>query len=129
MQYLDGRLYIVTTDGTLACIDATEEAIHAAQQGTLPQALDIKAAASLPTVEPTVTLEVVESTDGGIVLECFQDGSRLRVRVASSGYDPTWRVQFPKEIREPGARYLVEGVRPSARGGFYRAYGDIRRLR
>ncbi len=37
-------------------------------------------------------------------------------------------VQFPKGIREPGARYLVTEVRESGRGGFYRAYGDIRRL-
>ena len=129
MQYLDGRLYIVTTNGTLACIDATEQAIRDAQQGTLPQPRDVKAAASLRTVEPTVTLETAGADEDGIVVECYQDGTRLRVRVVSSGYDDTWRVQFPKEIREPGARYLVEGVRPSGRGGFYRAYGDIRRLR
>jgi len=129
MQYLDGRLYIVTTNGTLACVDATEQAIRDAQLGSLPQPRDVKAAASLPTVEPTVILETAGAEEDGIVLECYQDGPRLRVRVVSSGYDDTWRVQFPKEVREPGARYLVEGVRPSGRGGFYRAYGDIRRLR
>jgi hypothetical protein len=37
-------------------------------------------------------------------------------------------VQFPKGIRERGSRYVVGGVREAARGGFYRAYGDIRRL-
>jgi outer membrane protein assembly factor BamB len=128
MQFLDDRLYIVTTDGTLACIDATEQAIKDAQGGTIPKPLDVKIAASLPTVEPTVVLETVSSTDGGVVLECFQDGARLRVRVLSSGYETGWNVQFPKEIREPGVRYVVEGLRSSERGGFYRAYGEIRRL-
>jgi outer membrane protein assembly factor BamB len=128
MQFLDDRLYIVTTDGTLACIDASEEAIRAAQEGTVPEPVDVKAAASLAAVEPTIVLETTSQVDGGIVVECFQDGSRLRVRVASPGYDAGWRVQFPKEIRVPGARYLVEGVRASERGGFYRAYGDIKRL-
>ncbi|RAY17149.1 molybdenum metabolism regulator [Actinomadura craniellae] len=128
MQFIDDRLYIVTTDGALACIDAGEQAIRAAQEGTVPEPVDVKAAASLTTVEHTLTLETASADDGGIVVECYQDGSRLRVRVTSPGYDPGWRVQFPKDIRAAGARYLVEGVRVSERGGFYRAYGDIKRL-
>ncbi|WP_236647246.1 MULTISPECIES: hypothetical protein [Micromonospora] len=47
----------------------------------------------------------------------------------STGYRRDWSVQFPKGIREPGARYLVTEVRESGRGGFYRTHGDIRRLR
>ncbi|MBG0832575.1 WGR domain-containing protein [Planomonospora sp. ID67723] len=131
MQYLDDRLYIVTTDGTLACIDATEAAIRAAQEGTVPEPVDVKAAAGLAAVEPAVTVETVSpeaQADGGVVVECFQEGGRLRVRVVSEGYESGWNVQFPKNVREAGVRYLVEGIRPSGRGGFYRAYGDIRRL-
>lgn len=133
MQHLDDRLYIVTTDGTLACIDATEEAIRAAQAGTVPEPVDVKAAAGLAAVEPaaaleTVVLDTVSTVGGGVVVECFREGDRLRVRVVSEGYDPRWNVQFPKGVREAGVRYLVEGVRSSGRGGFYRAYGDIRRL-
>ncbi|RCV48445.1 WGR domain-containing protein [Marinitenerispora sediminis] len=128
MQFLDDRLYIVTTDGTLACIDASEAAIRAAQEGSVPEPLDVKAAASLPVVEPTVALETTADAGDGVVVECYQDSGRLRVRVVTPGYDSTWHVQFPKGIRQPGARYLVEGVRPSGRGGFYRAHGDIKRL-
>nr|BFE73410.1 hypothetical protein GCM10020092_067110 [Actinoplanes digitatis] len=36
MQYRDERLYIVTTDGSLACIDASESAIRSAVGGTVP---------------------------------------------------------------------------------------------
>ncbi|WP_214107453.1 WGR domain-containing protein [Acrocarpospora catenulata] len=127
MQFLDDHLYIVTTDGSLACIDASEPAIAAAREGTVPTRLDIKAAASLPTVEPSLHLETTTVPGDGVILECVPEGSRLRIRVITPGFE-TWHVQFPKEIREPGARYLVEGLRPAARGGFYRAYGEIRRL-
>ncbi|WP_084516499.1 outer membrane protein assembly factor BamB family protein [Microtetraspora niveoalba] len=127
MQFLDDRLYIVTTDGSLACIDASETAIAAARAGTVPEPVDVKAAASLPVVEPSVVLETVSHAGDGVVVECVREGERLRVRVASPGYE-TWNVQFPKDIREAGARYLVEDVRSSGRGGFYRTYGEIRRL-
>lgn len=33
MQYRDERLYLVTTDGSLVCVDASEAAITAAQKG------------------------------------------------------------------------------------------------
>ena len=132
MQYHDERLYIVTTDGHLTCIDASEAAITAAQQGNVPTAVDVKIAASMPAVEPTTAVATLTATarqDGtGVLIECFQDGARLRMRVLEPGYDASWNVQFPREIREPGARYVVEGVRPSERGGFYRAYGEVRRL-
>ncbi|GII62267.1 molybdenum metabolism regulator [Sphaerisporangium krabiense] len=133
MQYLDERLYIVTTNGTLACVDAGEEAIRAAQEGSVPDPVDVKAAAGLAVVEPSVVLDsVAESTlitgEDGVVVECVRDGDRLRVRVVTPGYEPLWNVQFPKNVREAGARYVVQEVRSSERGGFYRAYGDIRRL-
>lgn len=127
MQYADERLYIVTTDGTLACIDASEAAISAAQAGSVPQAVDIKAP-RMEAVVPTATVEIASSSDGGIVLACVEEGGQLRVRVVSPGYHSDWRVQFPKDIREAGARYVVTEIRESVRGGFYRAHGDIRRL-
>ncbi|MGN9837301.1 WGR domain-containing protein [Nonomuraea sp. H19] len=127
MQYFEERLYIVTTDGSLSCIDAGEAAIAAARAGSVPQPLDVKAAASLEVVEPSAVVETVTDAGDGVVVECVREGERLRVRVVSPGYE-SWNVQFPKDIREAGARYLVEGLRSAGRGGFYRAYGDIRRL-
>jgi len=57
-----------------------------------------------------------------------QEGGKLRVHVVSEGYDRTRGVQFPKDIRVPGARYVVTEIHSSATGGFYRARGEIRRL-
>lgn len=127
MQYLDERLYVVTTDGSLACVDASEAAITAAQAGSVPQAVDVKAP-RLEAVSASASVEVTSDASGGAIVECVQEGGRLRMRVVSPGYRQDWRVQFPKQIRQPGARYRVDQVRESARGGFYRAYGDIRRL-
>ncbi len=128
MQYLDEKLYMVTTDGSLVCVDATESAIAAAQSGTVPTPLDIKSAAALPTYAPATTVRTVAAAPaGGIVVECVQRGGRLRVHVVSGGYEPTWNVQFPRAIRVPGARYVVEALSPSS-GGFYRVRGEIQRL-
>ncbi|MEV4611718.1 WGR domain-containing protein [Kitasatospora sp. NPDC049258] len=131
MQYRDERLYIVTTDGSLACIDASEAAVRAAEGGQLPTTTDVRSS-GWERVAPGADLETVSVTEvstlGGIQLECVQESGRTRVRVTSPGFDPSWRVQFPKDIRIPGARYLVSEVHTSERGGFYRARGEIKRL-
>ena len=130
MQYRDERLYIVTTDGSLACIDASASAVHAAEQGQLPKRSDIKAD-GWRRVEATTEVETVSEipagTDG-VVVECVREGGRLRVRVISEGYDHSRGVQFPKDIRVPGARYVVTEIHSSASGSFYRARGEIKRL-
>ncbi|EST38142.1 hypothetical protein N566_09145 [Streptomycetaceae bacterium MP113-05] len=131
MQYRNERLYLVTTDGSLACLDASESAVRDAVGGLLPQTADVKAG-SVERVTPRAAVETVAVSAAGaadgVVVECVQEGARTHVRVVSPGYDPAWRVQFPKEIRVPGARYVVTEVHESGRGGFYRARGDIRRL-
>ncbi|MEV7415044.1 WGR domain-containing protein [Streptomyces sp. NPDC089919] len=130
MQYFDGKLYLVTTDGSLVCVDASEAAIAAAQQGSVPTAVDVKQAAALPTYTPAASVAHVPTVSaapaGGIVVECVQQGGRLRVQVVSGGYEQSWHVQFPRGIREPGARYVVDGLHPAS--GFYRVRGEIHRL-
>jgi predicted DNA-binding WGR domain protein len=127
MQFWKDKLYIVTTDGTLACLDASKAALQAAQAGKVPTAREIKAPSTVPAV-PTTDLETTTDTSQGVLVECVPEGSNLRVRVVSPGYHPDWNVQFPKDIRERGARYVVDEIRESAHGGFYRAYGEIKKL-
>lgn len=128
MQFLGEHLYIVTTDGSFACIDASEAAIKAAQAGTVPQTINIKAPKEVVPSVSSTTLETTSQTSQGVIVECFREGSQLRIRVVSPSYNPNWKVQFPKDIRQEGARYVVQEVRESPRGGFYRAYGDIKKL-
>ncbi|MEU6806092.1 WGR domain-containing protein [Streptomyces neyagawaensis] len=131
MQYHDERLYLVTTDGSLVCVDASETAVSAAQQGTVPVVRDVKLAAALPTYEPATAVAAVttvaQAPAGAVVVECVNEGGRIRVHVVSEGYDRALNVQFPRAIREPGARYVVDSLHTAA-GGFYRVRGDIRRL-
>ncbi|XXF77154.1 WGR domain-containing protein [Myxococcaceae bacterium GXIMD 01537] len=127
MQFFQDRLYLVTTDGVLACIDASEEAIRSARAGQLPKARSIQAPKAVEAV-PANTVETTREAGSGVIVECYAEGSQLRVRVVSPGFHKDWHVQFPKELREAGARYVVAGVHESARGGFYRAHGDIRKL-
>ncbi|MDY7012579.1 MAG: reverse transcriptase domain-containing protein [Cyanobacteriota bacterium] len=68
------------------------------------------------------------STLRGIIVECYKQGSKLKVRTVSPGYDSSWNVQFPRNLRQEGARYFVEELREDARGGFYRASGKIDKI-
>lgn len=126
MQHFDDKLYVVTSDGVFAEIDASEAAIEAAKAGTLPQATTVKAPAVKET--RTTTLEKTRDTTSGVVVECVEEGGKLRVRVVSPGYKKKLHCQFPRDIREAGAKYVVDEVRESADGTFYRALGNIRRL-
>ena len=74
------------------------------------------------------SLEAVSTADGGVLVKCFREGGKLRVRVISEGYNSEFNVQFPREIRQEGVTYVVDEIKPSANGTFYRANGKIRRL-
>ncbi len=123
MQFFQNRLYLVTTDDALACIDASE----AAKAGTVPLA------EALPAPKPVAAaipgeIETTVDVGDGVVVECIEVGNQVRLRVLSSGYERDGVVQFPKELRQERARHVVDEVRESARGGFYRAHGGMRRL-
>ena len=135
MQYHEQRLYIVTTDGSMACIDVSEAAITAARGGQVPVPVDVKAAAATtfaPAAQPTALPLAAAprpgaGTGAGIVVECVDEGGRLRIHVLAQGYHTDWNVQFPRDYRIAGARYLVDEVVASGRG-FYRIRGEIKRL-
>ncbi|NET25389.1 VWA domain-containing protein [Okeania sp. SIO1I7] len=74
------------------------------------------------------SLEAVSTTEGGVLVKCFREGGKLRVRVISEGYNSEFNVQFPRGIRQEGVSYVVDEMKLSANGSFYRATGKIRRL-
>ena len=111
----------------MVCIDASEEAIAQAQEGTFKEAKSIKAPKSVEVLNDQ-ELEITKDMTEGVVVKCTKKGSKLRVHVLSEGYDRSWNVQFPQNLREDGVLYVVEQVKESSTGGFYRAYGDIKRL-
>lgn len=61
---------------------------------------------------------------GRVTVQCVEDNKgKLRVRVVSPGYDHRKNVQFPRELRIPGACYTVE--RLVDRVSHYSALGNI----
>lgn len=125
MQADGERLYVVTTDGVIACIDVSDEAIERAQRGKLPKARHERAS-KVSAAE--TQLETTSDTSKGVILECVKEGSKLRMKVVSAGYHAGWYCQFPRDLREEGARYVVDELREATQGGFYRVLGDIKRL-
>ncbi|MCA9690824.1 MAG: hypothetical protein KC636_14550, partial [Myxococcales bacterium] len=127
MQYFDGKLYFVTGRGFLGCMDLDKDAIADALRGEVPKPKRYTA----PKQQRATTVSAKLSTataDEGVVVECFYEGSTLRVRPVSDGYDASWHVQFPRNLREDGKRFVVEELVAATQGGFYRALGKISEL-
>lgn len=129
MQYFQDRLYIVTNDGALACIDVSEAAIAAAREGKVPDPKLVKAAKDMKIAVVGQALSTAAAGAQGVLVECLQEGGKVRVRALGEGFKRDWNVQFPRDIRTPGSRYLVDGLVESERGGFYRVRGQIRLAR
>jgi predicted DNA-binding WGR domain protein/outer membrane protein assembly factor BamB len=128
MQFHQDRVYIVTTSGILACLDASESAIQSAEAGTIPKAREIAAPKQAAREVATTAVETTSNAGAGVIVECVLEGSKLRVHVATPGYHADWNVQFPRNLREAGARYVVDEVREATQGGFYRTHGNIQKL-
>jgi Ca-activated chloride channel homolog len=78
--------------------------------------------------DEVATMPTTNEVGTGVELQCLREGGKLRIKVLSTGYDPTKNVQFPRAIRAEGARYIVEKLELSSDGGFYRVPGSISRL-
>ena len=131
MHVHDDRLYFVTTKGIAACMDVGTGAVQAAQStGAVPQVQDLQPVDTDAKLAAASLDDLAETDDpaGGVVVECYEAAGKLWVRVASSGYRADWVVQFPRNLRVKGERFVVDEIRAAARGNFYRAYGDIKRI-
>ncbi|MBE8988008.1 vWA domain-containing protein [Nostoc sp. LEGE 12450] len=71
------------------------------------------------------TTDVVKD---GILVQCVKDGSKLRARVVSDGYEPDWNMRFPRSVREEGMLYVVDEVKTAPDGKSYIACGEIKRF-
>ncbi len=73
-------------------------------------------------------LETTDTVGSGVLVQCIQDGKKLRARVVSDGYNPDYNIRFPRNIREEGMLYVVDAVKETTQGGSYIAYGKIKRF-
>jgi hypothetical protein len=58
-----------------------------------------------------------------VLVEIVKEGSKLRAKVISPGYDPNKNCQFPRDIRVEGKKFQVDGIINA--GSFYRIKGNI----
>lgn len=107
--------------------DTRKELRDQSFQGLNRNRLDLNARGTEISQEIT-NLNLVADVGTGIELVCIREGGKLRVKINSTQFDNTINVQFPRAMRAEGAKYVVEGLEPSADGSFYRVHGAIHRL-
>ncbi|MBW4597333.1 MAG: VWA domain-containing protein [Brasilonema angustatum HA4187-MV1] len=73
-------------------------------------------------------LPTTDTTKDGILVQCVKDGSKLRARVVSDGYEPDWNMRFPRSVREEGMLYVVDEIKTAPDGKSYIACGEIKRF-
>ncbi|MBN3960125.1 VWA domain-containing protein [Nostoc sp. NMS8] len=73
-------------------------------------------------------LPTTDSVEDSILVQCVKDGSKLRARVVSDGYEPDWNMRFPRSVREEGMLYVVDEVKTAPDGKSYIACGEIKRF-
>ncbi|MEH2126802.1 vWA domain-containing protein [Nostoc sp.] len=73
-------------------------------------------------------LPTTDSVGDSILVQCVKDGSKLRARVVSDGYEPDWNMRFPRSVREEGMLYVVDEVKTAPDGKSYIACGEIKRF-
>ncbi|MCP3137820.1 vWA domain-containing protein [Pyxidicoccus xibeiensis] len=121
----DGTFYRVV--GNIKRLAAPGQQRSARKQEAAP-AKTGKPTASKVTASSAADLPTTNSVGTGVIVQCVKEGSKLRARVVSDGYDPNLNIRFPREIREENVLYVVDEIITMANGSSYIACGDIRRL-
>lgn len=73
-------------------------------------------------------LLTTDAVGDGILVQCVKDGSKLRARVVSDGYEPNWNMRFPRSVREEGMLYVVDSIKVGPDGKSYIACGEVKRF-
>ncbi|MDZ8106398.1 MAG: VWA domain-containing protein [Nostoc sp. DedQUE12a] len=73
-------------------------------------------------------LPTTDTVKDGVLVQCVKDGSKLRARVVSDGYEPNWNMRFPRSVREEGMLYVVDEIKIGPDGKSYIACGEIKRF-
>jgi Ca-activated chloride channel homolog len=120
----DGSFYRVQGDITRYA-KAGEPDTFVASRSTRTRSSSTKAAKVAATA---ADLETTDTVGNGVLIQCVKDGSKLRARVVSDGYESTWNMRFPRSIREEGTLYVVDEVNTAPDGKSYIASGDIKRF-
>ncbi len=87
-----------------------------------------KPAAAAAPARTAADLPTTTTVGSGVLVQCVKDGSKLRARVVSDGYDANFNMRFPRDIREEGMLYVVDEVQEVGGGGSYMTVGAIKKF-
>jgi len=73
------RLFIVTTKGTLACVDVHPDSIKAAAEGRAKKIREVHDVKEIAVVQPDMDVEQTKEVGTGVLLECVHDLSNDEV--------------------------------------------------
>jgi Ca-activated chloride channel homolog len=121
----DGTFYRVVGSIKRLVLPGQERAARPASAAPVKKS---KPTASKVTAGSAADLPTTNSVGTGVIVQCIKEGSKLRARVVSDGYDPELNIRFPRDIREENVLYVVEEIVTTGNGGSYIACGEIRRL-
>lgn len=120
----DGSFYRAAGKITRLAV-AGQPDVWSAPQRSRSSSSSAKASKAPPSA---ADLPTTDSVGDKILVQCVKDGSKLRARVVSDGYEPDWNMRFPRSIREEGMLYVVDEVKTGPDGHSYIACGDIKRF-
>lgn len=121
----DGSFYRVQGDITRYAKPGEPDTFVAGSRSTRTRSSSSKPAKTPATA---ADLETTDTVGDGVLIQCVKDGSKLRARVVSDGYESTWNMRFPRSIREEGTLYVVDEVNTAPDGKSYIASGEIKRF-
>lgn len=121
----DGSFYRVVGSIKRLVLPGQERAARPASAAPTKKS---KPTASKVTAGSAADLPTTNSVGTGVIVQCIKEGSKLRARVVSDGFDPDLNIRFPRDIREENVLYVVEEIVTTGNGGSYIACGEIHRL-
>jgi Ca-activated chloride channel homolog len=121
----DSSFYRVAGDITRYAKPGEPDTFVGSSRSTRTRSTSTKTAKVAATAADLGTTDTVGD---GVLIQCVKDGSKLRARVVSDGYESTWNMRFPRSIREEGTLYVVDEVNTAPDGKSYIASGEIKRF-
>jgi Ca-activated chloride channel homolog len=112
VSYLVGKV-VPSADGGFYRVEGAIRRLLRPGEQVKPKSAPSSAAAPAKPAKIAATaagLPTTTEVGTGVIVQCVQEGSKLRARVVSDGYDPNWNIRFPRSIRELGVLYVCEQV-------------------